>query len=183
MDIPASSRGFPPVPVLRKKSLYGIPFLGSTCDARATCRLSVPAPRFAQEHDREWPLDRQRGVSVLLFPEGGRSPHGLRDFKDGAATSPSSRRPVVPIAIVGMRPLLPMGSIHIRRGTASCASATPSHRASSPPAIRSLPNASTVRYRTCSKIPFPHPRVKLESWALRTAARRGVVRSSRAAGC
>jgi 1-acyl-sn-glycerol-3-phosphate acyltransferase len=62
-------------------------------------------------------LIAHRGVSVLLFPEGGRSPHGLREFKDGAAyIAIKAGVPVVPIAIVGMRPLLPMGSIHIRRG-------------------------------------------------------------------
>jgi 1-acyl-sn-glycerol-3-phosphate acyltransferase len=54
---------------------------------------------------------------VLLFPEGGRSPDGLREFRDGAAyIAIKAGVPVVPIAIVGMRRLLPMGSIHIRRG-------------------------------------------------------------------
>jgi len=114
---PPSSRGFLPVPVLRQEKPLRNPFLGTHLRRAATCRLSVSSPpRFAQEHDREWPLIAQRGVSVLLFPEGGRSPHGLRDFKDGAAyIAIKAGVPVVPIAIVGMRPLLPMGSIHIRR--------------------------------------------------------------------
>jgi 1-acyl-sn-glycerol-3-phosphate acyltransferase len=62
-------------------------------------------------------LVRERGVSVLLFPEGGRSPKGLREFKEGAAyIAIKAGVPVVPIALVGMRRLLPMGSIHIRPG-------------------------------------------------------------------
>jgi len=59
----------------------------------------------------------KRGVSVLLFPEGGRAPEGLREFKEGAAfIAIRAGVPIVPMALVGMRPLLPMGSIHIRSG-------------------------------------------------------------------
>ena len=62
---------------------------------------------------------RERGVSVLLFPEGGRSPHALREFKEGAAyIAIKAGVPAVPIALVGMRRILPMGSIHIRAGRA-----------------------------------------------------------------
>ena len=59
----------------------------------------------------------ERRISVLLFPEGGRSPHGLREFKEGAAyIAIKAGVPVVPVALVGMRELLPMGSVHIRSG-------------------------------------------------------------------
>ena len=62
----------------------------------------------------------ERGVSVLLFPEGGRSVEGLREFKEGAAyIAIKAGVPVVPIVLVGMRRLLPMGSIHIRAGQVS----------------------------------------------------------------
>jgi 1-acyl-sn-glycerol-3-phosphate acyltransferase len=58
-----------------------------------------------------------RGVSVLNFPEGGRSAEGLRAFKEGPAyIAIKAGVPVVPVAIVGMRELLPMGGIHIRSG-------------------------------------------------------------------
>jgi len=54
---------------------------------------------------------------VLLFPEGGRSAKGLREFKEGAAyIAIKAGVPVVPIGIAGMRRLLPMGSIHLRSG-------------------------------------------------------------------
>ena len=54
---------------------------------------------------------------MLLFPEGGRAPQGLREFKEGAAyIAIKAGVPVVPMAIVGMRRLLPMHSIHIRSG-------------------------------------------------------------------
>ncbi len=54
---------------------------------------------------------------MLLFPEGGRNPQGLREFKEGAAyIAIKAGVPVVPMAIVGMREKLPMGSIHVRSG-------------------------------------------------------------------
>jgi 1-acyl-sn-glycerol-3-phosphate acyltransferase len=60
---------------------------------------------------------RERGISVMLFPEGGRSQTGLREFREGAAyIAIKAGVPVVPVAIMGMRELLPMGSIHIRGG-------------------------------------------------------------------
>jgi 1-acyl-sn-glycerol-3-phosphate acyltransferase len=60
---------------------------------------------------------RERGISVLLFSEGGRSAEGLRDFKGGAAyIAIKAGVPVVPIAIIGMRELLPQGSVHLRSG-------------------------------------------------------------------
>jgi 1-acyl-sn-glycerol-3-phosphate acyltransferase len=61
----------------------------------------------------------ERGVSLLLFPEGGRNPKGLRAFKEGAAyIAIKAGVPVVPMALIGMRELLPMGSIHLRSGRA-----------------------------------------------------------------
>jgi len=59
----------------------------------------------------------QRHISMLLFPEGGRSATGLRPFKEGAVyIAIKAGVPVVPVAIVGLRALLPMGSGHIRSG-------------------------------------------------------------------
>ena len=59
----------------------------------------------------------ERRISVLNFPEGGRSAAGLREFKEGPAyIAIKAGVPLVPVAIVGMRELLPMGAIHIRSG-------------------------------------------------------------------
>jgi 1-acyl-sn-glycerol-3-phosphate acyltransferase len=58
-----------------------------------------------------------RGASVLNFPEGGRSAEGLHEFKEGPAyIAIKAGVPVVPVAIVGLRELLPMGSMHLRSG-------------------------------------------------------------------
>jgi 1-acyl-sn-glycerol-3-phosphate acyltransferase len=60
---------------------------------------------------------RERGVSVLVFPEGGRSPGPLREFKEGAAyIAIKSGAPAVPIGISGTRQVLPMDSLLVRPG-------------------------------------------------------------------
>jgi 1-acyl-sn-glycerol-3-phosphate acyltransferase len=54
---------------------------------------------------------------VLNFPEGGRSAEGLREFKEGPAyIAIKAGVPIVPVALIGLRELLPMGSIHLKSG-------------------------------------------------------------------
>jgi len=119
MDIPAILSRFPQqFRFLAKKGLYRIPFLGwhlkwaghlpvDRSNARNRLRsMNEGARAIAQRH-----------VSMLLFPEGGRSRQGLGEFKEGAAyMAIKAGVPVVPVAIIGMRELLPMGSIHVRSG-------------------------------------------------------------------
>ena len=119
MDIPVVLAGLPhQFRFFAKHGLYRIPFLGwhlrraghlpvNRTNVRASLKsMSEGARIVAQCH-----------ISVLLFPEGGRSPEGLREFKEGAAyIAIKSGAPAVPVAIDGMRKLLPMGSIHLRSG-------------------------------------------------------------------
>lgn len=100
------------------KGLFGIPFLGT--HLRRTGHLPVtsgdPRASLRSLHDAA-ALVRQSNVSVLLFPEGGRSRVGMLSFKEGAAyLAIKSGRPVVPLGIRGTRNLLPMGSISFRPG-------------------------------------------------------------------
>ncbi|MGB6946681.1 MAG: lysophospholipid acyltransferase family protein, partial [Bryobacteraceae bacterium] len=61
---------------------------------------------------------RERGISLLIFPEGGRSHTGeLAAFKEGAAyIAIRAGVPLVPIALQGTREVLPFGSGHVRSG-------------------------------------------------------------------
>jgi 1-acyl-sn-glycerol-3-phosphate acyltransferase len=119
LDIPALLSVIPlQFRFFAKKSLYKIPFLGwhlrwaghlpvDRSNARASLKSMSEGARIIAE----------RRISVLLFPEGGRSQEGLREFKEGAAyIAIKAGVPLVPVAIVGMRELLPMGSGHIRSG-------------------------------------------------------------------
>lgn len=121
MDIPAILARLPhQFRFFAKTGLFRIPFMGwhlkraghvpvDRSNARNSLKSMSEGARIVAE----------RGISVLLFPEGGRTPVGLRPFKEGAAyIAIKAGVPVVPMAIAGMRPLLPMGSIHLRAGHA-----------------------------------------------------------------
>lgn len=119
MDIPAILAMLPfQFRFFAKKGLFRIPFLGTHLHRAGHLPVDRSSPRASLKSMSDGArMITRRGVSVLLFPEGGRSPQGLREFKEGAAyIAIKAGVPVVPIAIVGMRPLLPMGSIHIRSG-------------------------------------------------------------------
>jgi len=128
MDIPALLSTLPyQFRFFAKKSLYKIPFLGwhlrwaghlpvDRSNARASLKSMSEGARIISE----------RHISVLLFPEGGRSATGLRPFKEGAAyIAIKAGVPLVPVAIVGLRELLPMGSGHIRSGRVTVRIAEP----------------------------------------------------------
>jgi 1-acyl-sn-glycerol-3-phosphate acyltransferase len=119
MDIPAILSSLPyQFRFFAKLGLFRIPFLGTHLKRaghfpvdRSNARNSLKSMSEGAKHISE------RGISLLLFPEGGRSPAGLRDFKEGAVyIAIKAGVPVVPMALVGMREKLPMHSVHIRAG-------------------------------------------------------------------
>jgi len=61
-------------------------------------------------------------VSVMIFPEGTRSPKAdMLPFKDGAfALAIESGAPVLPIAIAGTRHAMAKGSFQVQRAVAAC---------------------------------------------------------------
>ena len=62
---------------------------------------------------------RQKGISLLIFPEGGRSHDGvLRPFKEGGAyIAIRAGVPVVPTVMLGTREILPYGSGAVQPGS------------------------------------------------------------------
>lgn len=102
-----------------KKGLFSIPFMGwhlsraghipvARGDARASLKSMLEAANTI--HDR--------GISVVLFPEGGRTIQGLRPFKEGAAfLAIKAGLPVLPVGLSNMRGLLPMGAGLFRPAT------------------------------------------------------------------
>lgn len=57
---------------------------------------------------------RQRGISVLLFPEAGRTTGELEPFKDGAAyVAIKAGVPVIPMGLIGMDKVLGVGKLKI----------------------------------------------------------------------
>jgi 1-acyl-sn-glycerol-3-phosphate acyltransferase len=112
---------------LAKQGLFKVPFIGYHLkraghipvprgDARASLRTMTEAARIV----------RERGISVLVFPEGGRAPGAMREFKEGAAyIAIKAGVPAVPVGIVGTRQILPMDSLLVRGGEVRLRIGTP----------------------------------------------------------
>jgi len=119
MDIPALMANLPlQFRFFAKKGLYKIPFLGTHLRRAGHLPVDRSNARNSLKSMTEGArVIARRHVSVLLFPEGGRSQKGLREFKEGAAyIAIKAGVPVVPVGVAGMRRLLPPGSIHLRSG-------------------------------------------------------------------
>ena len=71
---------------LAKKGLFSVPFLGYHLKRAGHIAVPRENPREALKAMAEaGRVIRERGISVLIFPEGGRSLEGLKPFKEGAA--------------------------------------------------------------------------------------------------
>jgi 1-acyl-sn-glycerol-3-phosphate acyltransferase len=105
---------------LAKQGLFRIPFIGG--HLRRAGHVAIPRddPRGSLKAMSEAArIIQQRGVSALVFPEGGRSEGIMREFREGAAyIAIKAGVPVIPVAIRGTREVLPMGSSLIRPGKA-----------------------------------------------------------------
>jgi len=119
MDIPALLATLPQqFRFFAKKGLFQIPFLGTHLKRAGHLPVDRSSPRASLKSMMEAArIISGRGVSVLNFPEGGRSAEGLREFKEGPAyIAIKAGVPIVPVALIGLRELLPMGSVHLKSG-------------------------------------------------------------------
>lgn len=104
---------------LAKSELFKIPFMGWHLERAGHISVPIEDPRASlRTLAQAARLLIERNVSVLFFPEGGRSESGeLQEFKDGAAyIAIKAQVPLVPVALVGIRDILPMHTLDFRRG-------------------------------------------------------------------
>lgn len=103
---------------LAKKGLFSIPFLGTHLQRAGHIPVPKENPREALKAMTEAArVIRERHVSVLIFPEGGRSLTGLQEFREGAAyIAIKAGVPVVPVVLRGTLDVLPMHSVHLKPG-------------------------------------------------------------------
>jgi 1-acyl-sn-glycerol-3-phosphate acyltransferase len=128
MDIPAFLAYLPyQFRFFAKLGLYRIPFIGTHLRRAGHLPVDRTSARASLKSMTEGArIIATRRMSVLLFPEGGRCPEGLREFREGAAyIAIKAGVPIVPMALAGMREKLPMGSIHLRSGEVTLAVGDP----------------------------------------------------------
>lgn len=104
---------------MAKQELFKIPFLGTHLKRAGHISVPLEDPRASiRSLSHAARVITERHLSVLIFPEGGRSEDGqLQEFKDGASyLAIKAGLPVVPIALCGTRDVLPMHSLHVRGG-------------------------------------------------------------------
>ena len=104
---------------LAKRSLFRIPLLGHHLKRAGHIPVPRDNPREAIRTMAEaGRAVRERGISLLIFPEGGRSADGtLQTFKEGVAyIAIKAGAPVVPIAIEGTMHVVAMHSAIVRPG-------------------------------------------------------------------
>lgn len=104
---------------LAKKELFQVPIWGAAMRGAGYIAVDRSHGRQAMKSLDEAAQRIAEGTSVLVFPEGTRSPDGaLLPFKAGALLlAIKAAVPLVPVAICGSRHVLPRGKLLIRPGT------------------------------------------------------------------
>lgn len=112
---------------LAKSGLFKIPFLGWHLKSARHVSVELEDTRKRLQALTLAAQLIAEGRSTLVFPEGGRSEDGvLKDFKDGAAfLAIRAQVPLVPIALIGMRRILPMHTLNFRPGRVTLRISTP----------------------------------------------------------
>ncbi len=104
---------------MAKDGLFKIPLLGTHLGQAGHIPVPREDPRAAvKTMALAADVIRTRNISLLIFPEGGRSHDGvLKPFKDGASyIAIKAGVPVVPLAISGTHEILAMHSATFHRG-------------------------------------------------------------------
>lgn len=106
--------------ILARHDLWRIPFLGWHLNRAGHLPVRRENPKVAARNIEQAAQKIRDGYSVLIFPEGGRTREDrMRRFKPGAGyIAISAGAPIVPMAIVGTRDILPPSSLHLRPGRA-----------------------------------------------------------------
>jgi 1-acyl-sn-glycerol-3-phosphate acyltransferase len=103
-----------------KKELAGIPVFGWALRRAGNIIIDRSDHAQAVASLRAARSQTDAGISVIIFPEGTRAPRDdvILPFKKGGfMLAIELGLPIVPVAVLGSRTLLPKGSWHVRGGT------------------------------------------------------------------
>jgi 1-acyl-sn-glycerol-3-phosphate acyltransferase len=95
---------------------FRVPFIGWNMSLNRYIKLKRGDRDSVTKMMRDCEKTLEEGNSIMMFPEGTRSPSGeMRDFKPGAfELALKSRRPILPIAIEGTADALPKRGFVLR---------------------------------------------------------------------
>ncbi|HEV7553172.1 MAG TPA: lysophospholipid acyltransferase family protein [Candidatus Angelobacter sp.] len=104
--------------ILAKKELFRYPFMGWHLRRSGQIPVVLENPKASVRSLNLAVAAIRKGNSLVIFPEGGRSPHGqLQSFMGGAFyAAVKAQVDVVPIVLIGTYEMLKMNSFHIKPG-------------------------------------------------------------------
>jgi 1-acyl-sn-glycerol-3-phosphate acyltransferase len=104
--------------IIHKRSLYRVPFLGWTLWLAGHVGIDRLHPFRARRSLDAAARRIRNGTSVVVFPEGTRSPdRTVRRFKRGPFTlALEAGAPVVPVSLVGVKDVAPRTLLSVRPG-------------------------------------------------------------------
>ena len=104
--------------ILAKKELFRYPFMGWHLHRSGQIPVVLENPKASVRSLNLAVAAIKKGNSLVIFPEGGRSPNGqLQSFMGGAFyAAVKAQVNVVPIVLVGTYEMLKMNSYHIKPG-------------------------------------------------------------------
>ncbi len=118
VDPPAVFPYLPRVVILGKAAVFRWPLLGHALNLAEFIPVQRDDPDSRRKALEAGVKRLRKGLSLLIFPEGTRSPDGaLLPFRPGPFTMAlETGVPVVPITIVGARSIMSKGKLGIRPG-------------------------------------------------------------------
>jgi 1-acyl-sn-glycerol-3-phosphate acyltransferase len=128
MDTPALYAALPfQFRILARHGLFKIPFLGWHLRRSGQVPVVIGDTHGSLRSLNAAVRTLREGLPLVIFPEGGRSPHGkLQDFLAGLAyMAIRAHVPIVPMALIGTQQVLPMHVYHIRPQPCVLAIGTP----------------------------------------------------------
>lgn len=104
--------------ILAKKELFRYPFMGWHLHRSGQIPVVLENPKASVRSLTRAVAALKEGMSLVIFPEGGRSPDGqLQPFMGGAFYAAiRAQVDIVPIALVGTYEMLKMNTWHIKPG-------------------------------------------------------------------
>ena len=105
-----------PIKWMMKKGITKIPFVGLACKMAGFIFVDNSSARNAQKSVKEAESKLKKGYSLIIFPEGGRTPDGrIGRFKRGAyQIAVDLQLPLVPITLNGPFNVMPAGTLNLR---------------------------------------------------------------------